>query len=91
MFHQLASWVLILCKVVFTSLLTALSLIWISGQINGAASRISQHKHDSIPTWDTGVALLYTVILVACIIAALYVDEYVDNWVSKRELRKSSK
>jgi hypothetical protein len=90
MFNKIASWVLILCKVAF-ALPIALSLIWIFEQINGATSRISQYKHYPVPTLDTGAALLYTIIFVACIIAALYVDEYVDNWVSKRELRKSSK
>lgn len=90
MFNKIASWVLILCKAAF-ALSAILSLIWIFEQINGATSRISQYKHYPVPTWDTGAALLYTVILVACIIAALYIDECVNNWASKRELRKSSK
>ena len=90
MFRQLASWVLILCKAAF-ALSTVLSLIWIFEQINGVTSRISQYKHYPVPTWDTSAALLYTVIFVACIIAALYINECVNNWASTRELRKLSK
>jgi len=89
MFHKLALRILIVCTTILLFWVTIQSPTWFVEKIVGVTDWIFQDKYGPPPTLDLGAALIYSVIFLACIIGALYIDEFIGSWISKRESRKS--
>lgn len=90
MFHKLVSRILIVCTAIFLFWVTIQSPTWLVENITGVADWIFQESYNPSPTSYLGALLFYSVTFLACIIAALYIDEFIDYLRFKRELRKAS-